>query len=105
MALRIPMVLCKAPVAGFGGAMDGLPVWVDEKRHIKKQRDGQALALGGHRSMPITNNQRDKREVCGNSDIIILGIELSNQKRMKMKYTVALDGRVLMNFHTTTNQK
>jgi hypothetical protein len=48
----------------------------------------------------------NSREVCGtNSDIIVLGIELSNQKQMKIKYTVALDGRVLMNFHTTTNQK
>ena len=42
------MVPRKAPVVGFGGAMAGLPVWVAEKRRIKKQRDGQALALGGH---------------------------------------------------------
>ena len=51
------MVPRKAPVVGFGGAMAGLPVWVAEKRRIKKQRDGQALALGGHRSITITNNQ------------------------------------------------
>ena len=52
------MVPCKAPVAGFGGAMAGLPVWVDENRRIKKQRDWQALALGGHQLMTITNNQQ-----------------------------------------------
>ena len=46
-----------------------------------------------------------RQEVCGNSVIIVLGIELSNQKQMKMKYTVALDGRILMIFHTSTNQK
>jgi hypothetical protein len=47
----------------------------------------------------------NRREVCGNSDIIVLGIELSKQKQMKMKYTVALDGHILINFHTKTNQK
>ena len=52
------MVPRKAPVVGFGGAMAGLPVWVDKKRRIKKQRDGQALTLGGHQSMTITNNQQ-----------------------------------------------
>ena len=51
------MVPRKAPVVGFGGAMAGLPVWVAKKRHIKKQTDGQALAVGGHRSITITNNQ------------------------------------------------
>jgi hypothetical protein len=58
MELRIPMVLCKAPVVGFGSAMAGLLVWVCKKRRIKKQRDGQALDLGGHQSMTITNNQQ-----------------------------------------------
>ena len=29
-----------------------------QKRRIKKQRDGQALDLGGHQSMAITNNQQ-----------------------------------------------
>ena len=62
------MVPHKAPVVGFGGAMAGLPVWVAKKRHIKKQRDEQVLALGGHReqvlalgghrSITITNNQQ-----------------------------------------------
>ena len=52
------MVLCKAPVVGFGSAMAGLLVWVCKKRRIKKQRDGQALDLGGHQSMTITNNQQ-----------------------------------------------
>jgi len=45
MAPLIPMVLCKAPVVGFGNAMAGLPVWVAEKRCIKKQRDEQVLVL------------------------------------------------------------
>ncbi len=58
MAPQIPMVLCKVHIVGFGGAMAGLPVWVSEKRRIKKQIDGQALALGGHQSMTITNNQQ-----------------------------------------------
>ena len=44
-------------MVGFGGAMAGLPVWVAKKRRIKKQRDGQTLALGGHRSIMITDNQ------------------------------------------------
>ena len=57
MAPRISMVPRKAPAVGFGGAMAGLPVWVAEKRHIKKQRDEQVLALGGHRLITITNNQ------------------------------------------------
>jgi len=39
------MVPRKAPVVGFGGAMAGLPVWVSEKRPIKKQRDGRGLGL------------------------------------------------------------
>ena len=37
--------------------MAGLPVLVAEKRRIKKQRDGKALALGGHRLITITNIQ------------------------------------------------
>ena len=57
MAPRIPMVPRKAPVVGFGGAMTGLPVWVAKKRRIKKQRDEQVLALGGLRSITITDNQ------------------------------------------------
>ena len=51
------MVPRKAPVVGFGCAMAGLPVWVAKKGHIKTQRYGQALALGGHRLITITNNQ------------------------------------------------
>ena len=58
MVPLIPMVPCKVLVVGFGGALAGLPVWVAKKRRIKKQRDGQALALGGHQSMTITNNQQ-----------------------------------------------
>ena len=57
MAPQIPMVPRNAPLVGFGGAMSGLPVWVAKKSRIKKQRDRQALALGGHQSMKITNNQ------------------------------------------------
>ena len=51
------MVPRKVPMVGFGGAMAGLPVWVAEKRCIKKHRDGQVLALCGHQSKTITNNQ------------------------------------------------
>ena len=57
MAPRISMVLHKVPVVGFVGTMAGLPVWVAEKRFIKKQRDEQALALGGHQPITLTNNQ------------------------------------------------
>ena len=35
MAPRLSMVPRKAPVAGFGGAMAGLPILVAKKRHIK----------------------------------------------------------------------
>ena len=62
MALQIPMVLRKAPVVGFGSAMDGLPVWVSENRPIKKQRDGRGLGQGGRCSMIKYNNQLG---VCG----------------------------------------
>ena len=52
------MLPCKVPVVEFGGAMASLPVWVAKKKRIKKQRDGQALALGSHQSMTKTNNQQ-----------------------------------------------
>ncbi len=57
MAPRIPMVPRKAPAAGLGSAMAGLPVWGARKRRIKNREMGWALSLGGHRWITITNNQ------------------------------------------------
>ena len=51
------MVLHKAPVVGFGGAMAGFPVWGAEKRHIKKREKHGALALSVRHLVSTQNNQ------------------------------------------------
>jgi hypothetical protein len=45
------------------------------------------------------------REHVGVLGTVVWGVELSNKKYMKMKYTMALDGRRSMIFNTTTKQK
>jgi hypothetical protein len=57
MALQIPMVLRKVPLAGFGGAMAGSPIWGAEKRHIKKIEKHGASALSGRHLVATHNNQ------------------------------------------------
>ena len=47
------MVLRKAPMVGFGGAMAGLPVWGTKKRHIKKKRETWCV---GHKWLPFSGN-------------------------------------------------
>jgi hypothetical protein len=41
------MVLRKAPMVGFCGAMAGLPVWGAENRHIEKIEKHGVLAISG----------------------------------------------------------
>ena len=57
MAPRLPMVPHEAPVAEFGGAMAGLPIWVANKRRIKKKEKHVAPALSGHHLVAAHNNQ------------------------------------------------
>jgi hypothetical protein len=57
MALRLPMVPCKAPMVGFGGVMAGLPVWGAKWNHTKNIEEYGALALGGHYLAATHNNQ------------------------------------------------
>ena len=56
MAPRLPMVPHKAPVAGFGGAMAGSPIWGAKKRHIKKEKHGVS-ALSGRQLVATHNSQ------------------------------------------------
>ena len=58
------MVPHEVPVAGFGGAMAGFPIWGAEKRHIKKIEKHGALALSGRHLVATQNNQ----PIVGRSD-------------------------------------
>ena len=51
------MVPREVPVAGFGGAMAGWPIWGAEKRHIKKIEKHGASALSGSHLVATHNNQ------------------------------------------------
>jgi hypothetical protein len=51
------MVLRKAPVAEFGGAMAGLLIWVAKKRRIKKREKHGVSALSGRHLVATHNNQ------------------------------------------------
>jgi hypothetical protein len=46
----------------------------------------------------------DEREACGKYDTIVV-TKIEQQRKKKRKYTMALNGRRQINFHTTTNQK
>ena len=46
----------------------------------------------------------DEREACGKYDTIVV-TKIEQQRKKKMKYTMALNSRRQINFHTTTNQK
>ncbi len=46
----------------------------------------------------------NKREAHGKYDTIVVA-KIEQQRKKKKKYTMALNGRRQINFHTTTNQK
>ena len=46
----------------------------------------------------------DEREACGKYDTIVV-TKIEQQRKKKKKYTMALNSRRQINFHTTTNQK
>jgi len=48
----------------------------------------------------------DEQEACGKCDTIVWAcIKLRKKEKKIKKYTMALNGHIPMNFHTTTNQK
>jgi hypothetical protein len=49
--------------------------------------------------------RRDRGGTCGGRCPIVWGVEWSGKKLKKLKYIVALDGRQLMIYYATTNQK
>jgi hypothetical protein len=49
--------------------------------------------------------RRDRGGTCGGRCPIVWGVEWSGKKEKKIKYIVALDGRQLMIYYATTNQK
>ena len=46
----------------------------------------------------------NEREACGKYDTIVV-TKIEQQRTKKNKYTMALNGRRPIKFHTTTNQK
>jgi len=120
MAPPIPMVPCKARAIGFGGAAVGSLVLGAEMQPIKKQRGGWVLSL----RWPLfgwentTTNQKlaftvgrilgracNRGGMCWGSFRYRLGAVNKVTKNKKIKYVVALDGRILAKKHTTTNHK
>ncbi len=57
MAPSLPIGSCKVHTIGFGDAAVGSPVWGANTSSIKNREEGRALALGGHQSIKILNNQ------------------------------------------------
>ena len=72
-----------------------------------------AIKNGSHNSQPIIGVQSrgkymegrcDEREARGKYDTIVVA-KIEQQRKMKMKYTMTLNGHRPINNHTTTNQK
>ncbi len=57
MAPLLPIGSCKARAIGFGSAAVGPHVWDANASTAKNKEEGGDLALGGHQSVKILNNQ------------------------------------------------
>ena len=116
------MVPYEAPVVWFGGVTVGwlVFVWGVELIDEKIERwadpylalDGRRL-MGGHNNQPkvvvdgeggVGEEKRPGRNVWGTLSHC-LGCRMERQKIEIKKYIVALDGRRLTIYYTTTNQK
>jgi hypothetical protein len=53
----------------------------------------------------MLERRRGRCGACGGTLSLRYGQQFKGQKKPKILYTVALDGRWLINLHTTTNQK
>ncbi len=119
MASRLPMVPRKASVVGFGSAMAGSPVMGAKWRHIKKIERLRCIGLRWptlwRKTQQSNRSLRLQWEGCwrggaasvehvGGRYRFDMGSNLKD-KKPKILYTVALDGRWSINLHTTTNQK